>query len=130
MFDYRPLVGTMKGKGEDTKDIAKLLNVPLDELRNILNNGKYLSMGQLHKLCEHYECGPGEIMNWLPSADYIKIDWQKVAGFGKPLTVLSVECGMSRSALSNTSKGNGRVKAENAKKIAEVLGCKLEDIVD
>ncbi len=130
MFDYRPLVSTMKGKGEKTEDIAELLDIPLEELRDKLNGGKYLTMGQLHKLCEHYECGPEKIMNWLPSADYIKIDWQKVAGFGKPLTVLSVECGMSRSALSNTSKGNGRVKAENAKKIAEVLGCKLEDIVD
>lgn len=130
MFDYRPLVDTMKERGDKTEDIAQLLKVPLDDLRDKLNHGKFITMGQLHKLCEHYECGPEKIMNWLPSAEYIKIDWAKVAQFNKPLTALSIECGMSRSALSNTSKGSGRVKSENANKIAEVLGCKLEDIVD
>ena len=129
MFDYRPLVDTMKVKGEKTEDIAEVLGMTLDDLRAKLNGGKFLTMAQLHKLCEHYECGPGSIMNWLPSADYVKLNWQKVMEHGKPLTSLSIECGMSYGALYNTSKGSGRVKMNNAKKIAEVLGCTVEDLI-
>ncbi len=129
MFNYKPLTSTMKFLEEDISDIAKLLNMPLGELKDKLDNNRFLSMSQLHKLCEHYECGPEAIMSWSPDGDLVKIDWNKVASFGKPLTVLSVECGMSRSALSNTSKGSGKVKTENARKIAEVLGCKVEDLV-
>ena len=68
-------------------------------------------------------------MSWSPNGDLVKIDWNKAAAFGKPLTVLSVKCGMSRSALSNTSKGSGKVKRENAEKMAEVLGCSVEDLI-
>ena len=129
MFDYKPLAGTMKERGESTEDIAKILNMSLDEVKEKLNHNEYLSMPQLHKLCSHFECGPEKIMNWSPDGDYIKLDWAKVMAFGKPLTSLSVECGMNRSSLPNTSKGSGRVKAENAKKIAEVLKCKVEDLI-
>ena len=129
MFNYKPLMSTMRVFEEDVRDIADILNVPSDDLKDKLDNNRYLSMSQLHKLCEHYECGPEAIMSWSPDGDLVKIDWNKVAAFGKPLTVLSVECGMSRSALSNTSKGSGKVKTENARKIADVLGCKLEDLI-
>ena len=129
MFNYKPLKATMDMFNEDIKDIADILDVSVEELRDKLNNNRFLSMSQLHKLCEHYKCGPEVIMKWSPDGDLVKIDWNKVAAFGKPLTVLSVECGMSRSSLSNTSKGSGKVKAENARKIAEVLGCSVEDLI-
>lgn len=129
MFDYKPLAATMKAHNEGTKDVARLLNMDLEDMKDKLNHNKFLSMPQLHKLCTHYECGPEAIMSWSPDGDLIKLDWSKVAAFGKPLTTLSVECGMSWGALSNTSKGSGRVKADNAKKIAEVLGCTVEDLI-
>lgn len=129
MFNYKPLAATMKQHGEGTEDIAKLLNMTLDEVKEKLNHNEYLTMPQLHKLCTHYECGPEAVMGWSPDGDYIKLDWAKVAAFGKPLTTLSIECGMNRSSLPNTRKGSGRVKAENAGKIAQVLGCKVEDLV-
>lgn len=129
MFNYKPLLATMKVLNEDIRDVAELLNMNSDELKDKLDNNKFISMSQLHKLCEHYKCGPEVIMKWSPDGDLVKLDWNKVAAFGKPLTVLSVECGMSRSSLSNTSKGSGKVKAENARKIAEVLGCTVEDLI-
>lgn len=129
MFNYKPLAREMKEKGKVTEDIAELLNMPLEEVKDKLNHNRFISMSQLHKLCEYFKCGPESIMSWSPDGDLVKIDWSKVSAFGKPLTVLSVECGMSRSSLSNTSKGSGKVKAENARKIAEVLGCSLEDII-
>jgi DNA-binding Xre family transcriptional regulator len=119
----------MKLFGEDIRDIADILNTSIEDLRDKLDNNKYLNMSQLDRLCEHYECGPEAIMSWSPDGDLVKIDWDKVAAFGKPLTVLSVECGMSRSALSNTRKGSGKVKTENARKIAEVLNCRVEDLL-
>ena len=129
MFSYKPLAREMKEKGKCTEDIAELLNMPLEKVKDKLNHNRFISMSQLHKLCEYFKCGPESIISWSPDGDLVKIDWNKVMAFGKPLTVLSVECGMSRSSLSNTSKGSGKVKAENARKIAEVLGCSVEDLI-
>ena len=129
MFSYKPLEATMKVFGEDIKDIADILGISLEELKDKVDNNRYLNMSQLDRLCEHYECGPEAILSWSPDGDLVKLDWNKVAAFGKPLTVLSIECGMSRSTLSNASKGSGKVKSENAVKIAEVLGCEVEDLV-
>lgn len=129
MFNYKPLAVTMKEHNENTEVIADLLDMSLDEVKDKLNRNKFLSMTQLHKLCEHYKCGPESIMSWSPDGDLIKLDWDKVAAYGVPLTVLSVKCDMSRSSLSNTSKGGGRVRADNAKKIAEALGCSVEDLI-
>ena len=129
MFDYRPLARMMKEKGKSTEDIAQLLGMTLEEVKDKLNNNRFISMSQLHKLCGFLECGPGEILHWSPDGDLVKVDWDKVAAFGKPLTLLSVECGLSRSALSNAKNGNCKIKSENAKKMAEVLGCSIEDLM-
>ena len=59
----------------------------------------------------------------------MKVNWTKVESFGKPLTNLSVECGLSRCSLRNACKGSGKVRLENVKKMAEVLGCSVEDLI-
>lgn len=129
MFNYKPLAKEMKDKGKSTEDIAELLNMPLEEVKDKLNHNRFITMSQLHKLCEYFGCGPEGIMSWSPDGDLVKIDWDKVLAFGKPLTVLSVECGMSRSALPNTRNKGGKVKLENARKLAEVLGCSVDDLI-
>jgi len=129
MFNYKPLAKEMKDKGKSTEDIAELLNMPLEEVKDKLNHNRFITMSQLHKLCEYFGCGPEGIMSWSPDGDLVKVDWDKVAAFGKPLTVLSVECGMSRSSLPNTRKNGGKVKMDNARKLAEVLGCSVDDLI-
>ena len=129
MFNYRPLARMMKEKGKSTEDIAVILNMSLEEVKDKLNHNRNITMSQLDKLCSYFKCGPEGIMSWSPDGDLVKVDWDKVAAFGKPLTLLSVECGLSRSALSNAKNGNCKIKSENAKKMAEVLGCSLEDLM-
>ena len=129
MFRYGPLASNMKKCNENTENLAELLDMSLEEVKDKLNNNRYLTMTQLHKLCEHYKCGPEGIMSWSPDGDLVKVDWNKVSAHGKPLTVLSIECGLSRCTLRNTCKNNGKVRYENAKKMAEVLGCSLEELI-
>lgn len=129
MFNYVPLANKMKEYGENTENVASILKVSLDDLKQTLNQNKFLTMSQLHRLCEHYNCSPSDIMAFTPDNDLIKLDWDKVASFGKPTTVLSAECGLSRSAFCNAKNTTGKVKLENAKKIADILGCAVEDLV-
>lgn len=129
MFNYKPLAKTMKDKGKSTADIAQVLKMSLEEVKDKLNHNRNISMAQLDRLCEYFECGPEGIMSWSPDGDVVKVDWNKVAAFGKPLTNLSLECGLSRCSLRNASKGSGKVRLDNVKKMAGVLGCTVEDLI-
>lgn len=129
MFNYRPLAKTMKEKGKGTEDIAKVLKMSLEEVKDKLNNNRNITMAQLGRLCDYFDCGPGEIMSWSPDGDLVKVDWNKVASHGKPLMTLSIECGLSRSAFTNAKNCNCKIKIENAKKLAEVLDCSIEELI-
>lgn len=129
MFDYRPLARTMKEKGKGTEDIAKVLKMSLEEVKDKLNNNRNITMAQLGKLCDYFDCGPGEILRWSPDGDIVKVNWDKVKAFGWSLTKLSIECGLSHSALPNACSADGKLKRENAVKMAEVLGCSLEELI-
>ena len=129
MFDYRPLAKTMKDKGKSTEDIAEVLKMPLEEVKDKLNNNRNITMAQLNKLCDYFKCGPEGIMSWSPDGDLVKVDWNKVKAFGKSLTRLSIECGLSHGALPNACNAGGKLKRDNAVKMAEVLGCSLEELM-
>ena len=129
MFDYRPLARMMKEKGKNTEDIARLLGMTLEEVKDKLNNNRFISMSQLNKLCGFLECGPGEVLHWSPDGDVVEVNWDKVASFGRPITTLSIECGLSRAALINARNGTGNTKRETVEKLAEVLDCSVEELI-
>lgn len=126
MISYKPLCSTLQRKGKDVQYLSSVLKVDTEKLREILNSGKELSLARLFKICIDLECELKDIVQWVEFPSFVNIDWKKIS---KPLTLISIESGLHRSTLCNAKRYRKQVRIGTAKKIAKVLGCKVEDIV-
>lgn len=126
MISYKPLCITLEKKGKDVQYLSSMLNIDKEKLRDILNNNKELSLSKLFKICSDLDCKLEDVIQWVEKPVYVNVNWGKV---NKPLTQLSVECGLHRATLCNAKKKGARIRFDTAKKVAKVLDCKLEDIV-
>lgn len=126
MISYKPLCNTLQKRERDVQYLSSILDIDIEKLREILNSGKELSLSRLFKICSDLECELKDIVQWVELPDFVSIDWEKI---DKPLTQVSIECGLHRSTLCNAKRYKKQVRIGTAKKVAKVLGCKLEDIV-
>lgn len=130
MLSYRPLADMLKKKAMSTEDLAKVLNRDVSEVKLQLNKNEYLSMADVDKLCDYFQCNPDKIFKWAGrnGNELVDLNWDLVPS--DCITQLSVSCGLSRSTLSNAKKKQQKVKLKTVRAIAAKLHLAEKDLIN
>lgn len=130
MLSYRPLADMLKKKAMSTEDLAKVLMRDVNEVKKQLNKNEYLSMADVDKLCDYFQCNPDKIFIWTGRSEneLVDLNWELVPS--EHITQLSVNCGLNRSTLSNAKKKQQKVKLKTVRAIAAKLHLAEKDLIN
>lgn len=137
MFTYEPLVKTLKVKGLGIGELAEKTGLHASYLIARMNGGEYLPVEVLDRICSELKCDIGEVIKWREGkqnvSERVAVDWSKVTqiveGSGMSLNQLSKGCRLSECSLSLSRKRGGTLKRTVVKNMAELLKCRVEDLV-
>lgn len=139
MINYKPLAVTLKSRGIQFDEMARLINSSVGKLKAKINNGLYISMAELDKMCDVLSCSPNDIIEWeegeqkLKSKKY-KINWDKMFTIAKEKgyssTSLSVRSKLSPTALSQAKKRDSLLDVVNVISIANAIQTPVQEFAE
>ena len=130
MINYKPLVETLKKSDIQFDEMARLMNSSVGKFKAKINNGLYISLEELDKMCGILHCTPNDIIEWeegeqKSEVKRYRINWELLLDIAKnkgfSLTSLSLKSKLSSSALFQARKRNAPVNEINVISIARAL---------
>lgn len=137
MIVYTPLLKTMQKENVSLDELASGIGKSENKLRDILNNGLYISMYDLDRICGLLGCDVNGVISRINGVQNISakkylVDWDRVQEEASKqemsITKLSLECRLSPTALIQMRKRGKPVKESYVKMISSVLGVDVKEI--
>ena len=64
MFEYNPLIDTLKNNGKTLDDLCEEVGFREGVLKQKLNGSENVSMAVLDKICSNLRCQPNDVIRW------------------------------------------------------------------
>lgn len=107
MISYAPLAGTLREKGKNFSWLEDELGMERGDLKWRMNDGKYISMRTLDRICGVLGCGVSDVVERREGEQetrkverFVSVDWRKFESDAGNLYEASRRIGRSRSYLS------------------------------
>lgn len=138
MFSYEPLAALLKERGYSLEGLQNLIGYNM-QMKSRLNNGAYISMETLDKICSAFGVTVDRVIEWKPgkqpvfdnSKTYL-MNWdellRRMNEAGVSMYRISLDSRMSTNYLNQARRSNNRVSERVMKVILSKLNCKVEDI--
>lgn len=140
MIVYEPLARSLREKGMTFDELAVSIGEKEDCLRNRINNGEYIPMRIIDRICSTLSVSVENVVKWKEGKqnpgkrDYrTEPDWSRIEGKaaerGHTLYSLAKACGLNESTLyKSRERKTGRMSSVMMRKICGVLECTKEEL--
>lgn len=128
MISYAPLARTLREKGRNFNWLEDELGMERGDLKWRMNDGKYISMRTLDRICGVLGCGVSDVVERREGEQetrkverFVSVDWRKFESDAGNLYEASKRIGRSRSYLSMMT-GRDRVGRALFGEVCSALG--------
>lgn len=136
MFEYNPLIDTLKSNGKTLDDLCEEVGFREGVLKQKLNGSENVSIAVLDKICSNLKCQPNDVIRWkegeMQSSKRISVNWDKVKKLchenAISLNDLSACCKLDRTALPKAMRRGSSVKHFTLELMCKKLNCNPDEI--
>lgn len=139
MIVYEPLLNTMRKKGIDLQELMRRMGVTSGMLKRYLNEGRYISLDTIDRMCAALKCDVKDIIAWREGEKTVRevkmhctVNWNKLdeAILGKNMDGREVSLMIGKSGTwYATARRQPHVLKSNIKAIMNALSLRYEDYV-
>jgi len=139
MISYEPLARKLKEKGWGIRELMEAIGVKSGMLKKYLNEGKYISLQTVEKICAVLECGPDDVFRFIKERrntgkplTHCEVKWEIVEFLMKEKMMSGVELsqlmGLSDGWFGAAKRMKGILK-KRARMIGRALGVAPEEFM-